>query len=1036
MLLERPGKLVTREEIRRRLWPNDTIVEFENSINAAVRRLRMALHDSAEEPRLVKTLARRGYRFMAPVERVTRSSGIPIAGEPAPLKAVSPIHASELTGRKVSHYRVLEILGGGGMGVVYKAEDLKLGRHVALKFLPEELAGDRTALDRLEREARAVSTLNHPNICTIYELGEHDGQPFIVMELLEGETLRERIAHARLPGTPSVFSRRSPAGKGSGMRREKPRSALSFDETMDFALQIGAGLDAAHQKSIVHRDIKPANIFITNRGEAKILDFGLAKMTVGAGLAPPAVAPVYDRCQDDGAPFQGRLRAPLQDDVAGATVSTNEGYQDTPRTPAPDPHLTRTGVAMGTAHYMSPEQVRGEKLDARTDLFSFGLVLYEMATGQQAFAGDTAAEVHQAILQGKPAPARQLNPETPLKLEIVINKALEKDREKRYQSAAELQADLMRAKKEVGRARLWRRLKLTAIVMTVVAALLSYLFRPALPPPLLLPVAQVTFDGVAKSYSFPGLVTDGRNLYFNEWPSGRYSEIRLLQVPVTGGETAVVPTSLPNPLIADIAPDYSALLVLIGTGPLGKPRDRRLWLVPLRGGTDRPVGTVRAHGAAFSPDGRKIAYEAGNGLFVVRSDGTESHKILTVGNKTGNLRWSPDGRVLRYDEVPPAYRLGCSIWEVGEDGSGPHRLLPNWNYRVLQFGGVWTLDENYYLFRTLDALGNQWGSSLWTIREKGKLFRKRSREPVKLAAVPGHLGAYAPGLHGKTLFVTSSDARTRLMHYDAKSPRFVPYLDGISANSHGFSRDGQWIAYSSYPQGELWRSRLDGSEKLQLTSLPLRIGYPRWSPDGKQIAFDAYVEHDARLRIYLVPADGHSPPHALPGIAGESLEQTPDWSPDGTKVVFSGTPRDAATPGGVHGVHVLNLADGKLSTLPQSEGVSNPRWSPDGHYIAARSGDRSVVLLFDLHSQKWRPLAKFSTGFGNPEWSRDGAWIYLISLQPQARIIRVRPADSRAETVASLKGVRVRPYGVLAPDGSLVFPEDVSSDNIYALAWQ
>ena len=932
MLLERPGKLITREEIQHLLWPNDTIVEFENSINAAVRRLRMALHDSAEEPRFVETLARRGYRFMAPVERVTRSSDsrIPIGGEPPPLKTVRPIHGSELTGRKVSHYRVLEILGGGGMGVVYKAEDLKLGRHVALKFLPEELAGDRTALERLEREARTASSLEHPNICPIYEFGEHEGQPFIVMPLLEGETLRERIAGAAVSSPPI----------GVGAVREPP---LQIDTLLDLAIQIADGLDAAHQKGIIHRDIKPANIFITTRHQAKILDFGLAKL-LGPGIGD----------QESG---------PGAESSAGCSLIPDPGAQ------ASDVHLTRTGAAMGTAHYMSPEQVRGEKLDARTDLFSFGLVLYEMATGQQAFAGDTAAEVHQAILQWKPAPARQLNPETPLKLEIVINKALEKDREKRYQSATELQAGLMRAKKEVGRARLWRRLKLTAIGVAVAASLLSYLFRPVLPPPLLLPVAQVTFDGVAKSYSFPGLVTDGRNLYFNEWPSGSDSEIRLLQVPVTGGETAVVPTSLPNPLIADIAPDYSALLVLIGAGPLGKPRDRRLWLVPLRGGTDRPVGTVWAHGAAFSPDGRKIAYEAGNGLFVVRSDGTESHKILTVGNKTGNLRWSPDGRVLRYDEVPPAYRLGCSIWEVGEDGSAPHRLLPNWNYLVLQFGGLWTPDGAFYLFRSADALGNEWGSSLWSIREKGKLFRKRTREPVKLAAVPGHLGAYAPGLHGKTLFVTSSDARTHLMHYDAKSHRFVPYLDGISANSHGFSRDGQWIAYSSYPQGELWRSRLDGSEKLRLTSLPLRIGYPRWSPDGKQIAFEAYVEHDARLRIYLVPADGHSPPHALPGIAGESLEQTPDWSPDGTKVIFSGTPRDIAAPGGVHGIHFLNLADGKLSTLPQSEGVTNPRWSRDGRFIAARSGDRRVLLLFDLHSQKWRPLAKFSTGFGNPEWS-------------------------------------------------------------------
>ena len=894
-----------------------------------------------------------------------------------------------MIGETISHYRILEKLGSGGMGIVYKAEDTKLGRVVALKFLPEDLAKDQQALERFQREARAASALNHPNICTIHDIDEYEGRAFIAMELLEGQTLRYRISLGR---------------KGSTSSPTQGPRPLPTDELLDLAIQIADGLDAAHSKGIIHRDIKPANVFLTTRGQAKILDFGLAK------LSPE---------------FEQGTEAP---DSTLPTAASWTGDR-----------LTSPGTTLGTVTYMSPEQVRGERLDARTDLFSLGAVLYEMATGRLPFNGNTPGIIHDAILNRIPVAPTRLNPELPIEVERIINKAIEKDQEMRYQSAAELRTDLRRLRRTADSERtaafelattrhseFLSRAKIGAAIAAGLAVVAAFVYWPSwrVPEPRVSGYFQITNDGRPKisRQGHAELVTDGARLYFTEVATG--SPV-LMQVSTAGGESLTVTGPFPSAYLNDIAPNRSELLVENFDELLS---ERRLWALSVLGGSGRRLGDVFGHDGCWSPDGQTIVYANGRDLFVAQAHGTGSRKLVGLPGAALWLRWSPDGSVLRFTVIDPKTN-STALWEVAADGTGLHPLLPAWNDPPAECCGNWTGDGRYFVFQSTRNGQTQ----IWVILERGGLLHKTRQEPVQLTTGPLNFYSPIPSVDGKKLFVVGSQPRGELARFDRETKQFVPYLSGISAEDVSFSRDGAWVAYVTYPEGTLWRSKVDGSERLQLTFPPARVLLPRWSPDGKQIAF-ASAAPGQPWTIELMAADGGNPSSVVPA---ERNVGDVGWSADGKTLVFgSVTWEDARTIA----IHVYDLRTQQVSTLPGSEGLFSPRWSPDGRYIAAATADSQRLMLFDFETRKWVELAARPVGY--PNWSRDGALSYFANLSTSdPAVLRVRISDRKIEQAASLKSVRraggaFAAWSGLASDDSPLVLRDTGTQEIYALDWQ
>ena len=890
------------------------------------------------------------------------------------------------SGTRLSQYEILSPLGAGSMGEVYRAQDTRLEREVAIKVLPELVSADPERLQRFEVEAKAAAALNHPNILAVYQMGTYAGVPYLVSELLEGKTLAETVRRGPLP----------------------------LRKAIDYGVQIAHGLAAAHEKGIVHRDLKPDNLFVTKEGRIKILDFGLAKV-------------IHPR-------------------DAGASVT---------------PTLTMPGVAMGTVGYMSPEQVRGLETDHRTDIFAFGAILYEMVMGKRTFERSTSADTMSAILNEDPEPISELAPETPVGLQRVVLRCLEKNAEQRFQSASDLAFALealtdsgiptpsgahairREGTKSDGVKRDWANREIrprwrtavfaAGVVIVLIALVLGYFWMRPAPVPTVSNYLQLTHDGLPKSL----IGTDGSRVYLGlgVGSSASLTFHDIAEMSIAGGEPRKI-SMMPSPDMVPVglSPDGSELLVVDGRGA---PPRGPLWSLPMLGGSPRRLGEIVAETAAWSPDGKMLAYSNLSDLFLAKADGAEARKLLTAKGDIKNIAWSPDGGHLRFDTTESAGTLGQQLaWEVSVSGSAAgtdlHRLLAGWHDPPDECCGKWTADGKYFVFQSK--------GQIWALPRMGgfrsELFRSEAK-PIALTSSPLSLSSPLPSRDGKKLFVIGQTYRGELMRYDAKNGQFSSFLGGISAEYVAFSKDGQWVTYVSYREGSLWRSKADGSERLQLTYPPMYPVLPRWSPDGKNIVFFEFAAGaDKPGRIYEISADGGSPRALMPDDPHQQdsrQQMDPNWSPDGSRIVFSNESNDPSSA-----IHVLDVATGRVSDLPGSQGLYSPRWSPDGRYVSAFSADSMKLLLFDFQTEKWTELANGSLSWLN--WSHDGQYVYVLDYRGKNAVVRIRISDHKTEQVADLKDFATTGrYGgclALAPDDSPVLLRDTGTQDVYSVDWE
>jgi len=582
-----------------------------------------------------------------------------------------------------------------------------------------------------------------------------------------------------------------------------------------------------------------------------------------------------------------------------------------------------------------------------------------------------------------------------------------------------------------------------AIAAIVVVALILpglWIWRLAVARPTVAGYVQITHDGLVKrghliSEGGPdaALFTDGVNVYFTE---GSTDALQLAEVSARGGETAKVPVPFDQPQLLDLARSRSELLISSDVNP--SPFST-LWALPVPGGSARQLNGIKARDASWSPDGELLAYLQGAELYLVNRDGSGARRLATLPGPGWMPRWSPDGKLIRLSIFDLRSSL-ISLWEIGTDGRGLRRLLEGWNSKEGPMDvccGSWTPDGQNFIFQTT-RLGR---SEIWSMPSQPGLLEgvlkwagKDWSEPVQLTG--GQLSSLAPVLSpdGNKLFVIGQQLRSEMDRFDLRTKQFVPYkapaLSGISADFVDISRDGQWLAYVDFPGGSLWRCRLDGSDRLQLTSPPMQVMVPFWSPEGNQIVFYGY-NAGRQQQAYVISAQGGEAKPAQP--AGGNQMST-NWSPDGKMLMYSDFPFFAPDPSAI-GIHILNVNTQTVETLPGSKGMFGGAWSPDGNHAAAWGPNGRDLMLYDFKSRKWTQIA---SGGGFPIWSKDGLFEYFMRQGQETAIMRVRISDKRVEEVASLKGVRLagRLAGIafsLTSEGDPLVLRDVGSQEIYAL---
>ena len=925
-----------------------------------------------------------------------------------------------MIGQTIGNYRILERLGGGGMGVVYSAEDTRLGRRVAVKFLSEEMARHPQALERFEREARAASALNHPNIATVYDVGTHEGRPYLVMELVDGLPLDQKLRERR----------------------------VEIGTLLDWAIQIADALDAAHAKGIVHRDVKPGNLLVNARGQVKVLDFGLAKVAEPAANEAPGAGPMS----------------------AGPTV---------------DALLTSPGVAVGTVSYMSPEQARGEELDARSDLFSLGCVLYEMAAGRRAFEGKTSAVVFHAILERDPAPLREVNPGVPAKLEEIVAKALEKDREMRYQTAAEMRADLKRLKRdiELGRATsaavpaavstsepaatppstpAWgtvtggaerraakpvpergpnRRaviIRLGVFWAVVLAVVLGYRLLLTSRKPAPGPAPNAESAAPFASLSLTRLTATGDVWYVAISRDGKY----LAYVTDNGGEEALFIKQISTRSTVQLVPPKMARLLSVAFSPDGSfvyyvqyasDKDSNYYQIPSLGGTPRLVASGVHLSAGLSFDGSKIAY-----FGLVPGDEKPELLVAGIGEKPEPpralarnldavgipcLAWSPDGQTLALVERrsdPSGFfsrpitvsvtsgaiqPLGDKRWRSASggiawlpDGSG---ILFIATERVGQSGQVWYVSYpggaprrvtsdllDYWFSISVTGDGKSFVvdqgasvSNLW-LAPKGE---DKSARQISSGGLDGARGLawtedgkliYSANVSGNhQLWITGTEGNAARQLTTAAEVPTVPTV------CRGFNR----VFYTSPPSGvlQLWSADLENGQVRPESNADEQFFAADCSPDGTWFAA-VTLPKDSLFSGFsggkLIRLDRESGQRRS---LFEYAARTPAISPDGKHVAFFYSP--GVAPGGSSNVSRIGIVSATGGALEKSFDVPAVawhflRWTPDGRsvaYVSGRSNSENIWLQ-PVNGGKTKQLTHFSDGqIWNFAWSRDGKFLAL-----------------------------------------------------------